>query len=323
MVSRDDDEVVIDAQRAPAARVHDHDVTHHHEVAHHHRVDVHNVAPRPATRTGASRTSATFDRPDPDLYGEPVVRRFGRWVLRLVRDWTVEALVVYVGVTLGGAAWAWDWLNASPRGVGAVLGLSAIGLFAIGTVLRLSPDPAQREQHDRASQMPRLAWVYDPGSPTYRHPMPPQHDFGRGGYLYRVGIRNDGPTAAEDVRVRLIGALPGATGLPATLGRMHDVPYSPVPFRVNAYSTEYIDVVLIPEAMASRVVESLDLSVDAPVPHMHVCFADPVFPWMPMQDCRLRFAAEGSNVGRPITAALRVTRDGLQYTVGFESGPES
>lgn len=243
------------------------------------------------------------------------------YVFRLVRDSLVLKLFTAAGF-VGLVAVLWDILNAAPRGIGTILGLSAIGLSMSGLILGMPTNEREAERRRRlasASELLRIRFVYDANNVSNVHPMPPQHEFGRGGFLYRVGLKNEDSTAAENVRVRLVSAHPGATGLPAALHWMHDRSQPPQrSSSINGLSTEYVDVVIIPDQMSSRIIEQLDLSLDDPVPHMFVSFADPVFPWIPITDCVLALAVDGNNV-QPIEGRFYVSRDDTRYTVRFES----
>jgi hypothetical protein len=165
----------------------------------------------------------------------------------------------------------------------------------------------------------QLRMFFEPRNPSCVHELPPNHQLGRAGRLWRVGIENTSDVAAEGVCLRVVRAMDGATGLPAALHKMHDTSSPPrTHFTLSPGSTDYWDVLLMPYRYSAEVAEILDLNVDSPTPHIYVCFADPVTPWMPVSTpWTLRFRAEAQNAASPVEAGFHLSFANETLTVGY------
>lgn len=164
-----------------------------------------------------------------------------------------------------------------------------------------------------------LHLLFDTSNATYAHDLARRHELGRGGRMYRVGVRNGGSVTAYGVSLRLVAAQPGATGLPAAFRRMHDRSVPPrTSWTLAPGDTAHFDVVSMPFQLLGIHQEQL-ASLE---PHMHVHFADPVFPWMPVRPCALVLEARADNVPIPARGSLEIgppVREGeaVRVEVGF------
>ena len=201
--------------------------------------------------------------------------------------------------------------------IGTLIGAGLLFLWELAHApMRLENEVREAREVARARiaelealRRPKLHVFFDPESKSCVHPMPWVSDAPGlrrgvffGGVLFRIGISNASDVEVTDATVRLTGSVPGATGLPAAMHKMHDLSRPPrTHFNIAPHAPEFFDILIVPHKLNPDLVDELR----SPAHHMCLAFADPVMPWIPTQSCVLRFSVEAANAN-PIEHSLAI-----------------